>query len=46
MIILDVMFGNKGESKGMICPRIKLNKKFAAIPILMLTAINTEKAYL
>jgi len=44
MIILDVMFGSKGESKGIdFAQRIKLNKKFAAIPILMLTAINTEK---
>lgn len=44
LIILDVMFGSRGESKGFdFAQNIKLNKKFAAIPILMLTAINTEK---
>jgi DNA-binding response OmpR family regulator len=44
LIILDVMFGSKGESKGFdFAQNTKLNKKFAAIPILMLTAINNEK---
>jgi DNA-binding response OmpR family regulator len=44
LIILDVMFGSKGESKGFnFAQNIKLDKKFAAVPILMLTAINTEK---
>lgn len=44
LIILDVMFGNKGESRGFdFAQTIKLDKKFASIPILMLTAINTER---
>jgi DNA-binding response OmpR family regulator len=44
LIILDVMFGSKGESKGFdFAQAIKLDKKFSAIPILMLTAINTER---
>lgn len=44
LIILDVMFGNKGESKGFdFAQTIKLDKKFASIPILMLTAINIER---
>jgi DNA-binding response OmpR family regulator len=41
LIILDVMFGSKGESKGFdFSTEIRTNKQFAAIPILMLTAIN------
>ena len=44
LIILDVMFGNKGESKGVdFAQTIKLDNKFASIPILMLTAINRER---
>jgi DNA-binding response OmpR family regulator len=44
LIILDVMFGSKGESKGFdFAQALKLDKKFASVPILMLTAINTEK---
>lgn len=44
LIILDVMFGARGESKGFdFAQSIKLDKKFSAIPILMLTAINTER---
>jgi DNA-binding response OmpR family regulator len=44
LIILDVMFGSKGESKGFdFAQTIKLDKKLSAIPILMLTAINTER---
>ena len=44
LIILDVMFGTRGESKGFdFAQSIKLDKKFSAIPILMLTAINTER---
>jgi len=44
LIILDVMFGSTGESKGFtFAQTIRTNKKFASIPILMLTAINTEK---
>ncbi|MGB8491324.1 MAG: response regulator [Bacteroidales bacterium] len=44
LIILDVMFGSKGESKGFdFAQKVKLDNKLAAIPILMLTAINTER---
>ncbi len=44
LIILDVMFGTRGESKGFdFAQSIKIDKKFSAIPILMLTAINTER---
>ena len=44
LIILDVMFGSKGESKGFdFAQNMRLDKNFSAIPILMLTAINTEK---
>jgi DNA-binding response OmpR family regulator len=44
LIILDVMFGSLGESKGFdFAQTIKLDKKLSAIPILMLTAINTER---
>ncbi len=44
LIILDVMFGSKGESKGFnFAQNLRLNKNFSGIPILMLTAINTEK---
>jgi two-component system, OmpR family, alkaline phosphatase synthesis response regulator PhoP len=44
IIILDVMFGNKGETKGFdFAQNIKLDKKYAGIPILMLTAINSVK---
>ena len=44
LIILDVMFGSRGESKGFdFAQAIKLDKRFSAIPVLMLTAINTER---
>lgn len=44
VIILDVMFGSRGESKGFdFAQTIKLDKNYSAIPILMLTAINTER---
>lgn len=46
LIILDVMFGSKGESKGFdFAQKIRSDKQIADIPILMLTAINTEKPY-
>jgi DNA-binding response OmpR family regulator len=46
LIILDVMFGSKGESKGFdFAQMIRNDKQIADIPILMLTAINTEKPY-
>ncbi len=44
MIILDVMFGSKGDSMGFdFAQKIRNDKEFSAIPVLMLTAINTEK---
>jgi DNA-binding response OmpR family regulator len=46
LIILDVMFGNKGESKGFdFALKIRNDKQNADIPILMITAINSEKPY-
>lgn len=46
LIILDVMFGSRGESKGFdFAQKIRNDKQTADIPILMLTAINTEKPY-
>jgi DNA-binding response OmpR family regulator len=46
LIILDVMFGSKGETKGFdFAQRIRHDRQFAGIPILMLTAINTKKPY-
>jgi DNA-binding response OmpR family regulator len=43
LIILDVMFGIKGETKGFDFSRkVRLDKEFAGIPILMSTAINTK----
>lgn len=44
LIILDVMFGSRGESKGFdFAQEIKLEKEYASVPILMLTAINAER---
>jgi DNA-binding response OmpR family regulator len=46
LIILDVMFGNKGESLGFdFAQNLRNNKKYSDIPVLMLTAINTEKPF-
>ena len=46
LIILDVMFGSRGESKGFdFAQKIRTDKQTAGIPILMLTAINTEKPF-
>ena len=46
MIILDVMFGSKGESKGFdFAQKIRSDNQFSGIPVLMLTAINIEKPY-
>ena len=46
LIILDVMFGSQGESKGFdFAQKIRSDKLIADIPILMVTAINTEKPY-
>jgi DNA-binding response OmpR family regulator len=44
LIILDVMFGTKGEAKGFdFARKLRMEKQFAGIPILMLTAINVKK---
>jgi DNA-binding response OmpR family regulator len=46
LIILDVMFGSKGETKGFdFAQKIKHDRQFSGIPILMLTAVNTKKPY-
>jgi len=46
LIILDVMFGNKGESKGFdFAQKIRYDRQFSDLPILMMTAINTEKPF-
>jgi DNA-binding response OmpR family regulator len=46
LIILDVMFGSKGESKGFqFANSLRVDKQFADIPILMLTAINTQNPF-
>ena len=42
LIILDVMFGSKAESKGFeLATQFKAEESLAAVPILMFTAINT-----
>jgi len=44
LIILDVMFGSRGESKGFdFAQNLRLDKDHSSVPVLMLTAINTEK---
>jgi len=46
LIILDVMFGSKGESKGFdFAQKIRYDKQYADIPVLMLTGINTKKPF-
>jgi DNA-binding response OmpR family regulator len=46
LVILDVMFGSKGESKGFsFASRIRTESGFADIPILMLTAINSKNPF-
>ncbi|MBW6502362.1 MAG: response regulator [Bacteroidales bacterium] len=46
LIILDVMFGSRGESKGFdFAQQIRSDVHFSDIPILMLTAINSEKPF-
>lgn len=43
LIILDVMFGGTGESKGFdFAQEIRQHTDLADIPVLMLTAINTQ----
>ena len=46
LIILDVMFGGMGESRGFdFAQKIRYERRFSDIPILMMTAINTEKPF-
>jgi DNA-binding response OmpR family regulator len=46
LIILDVMFGGKEESRGFdFAQEIRCDKQYSDIPILMMTAINTEKPF-
>jgi len=46
LIILDVMFGSKGESKGFdFAQKLRSNKHLSGIPVLMITAINAEKPF-
>jgi DNA-binding response OmpR family regulator len=41
LIILDVMFGSKGKTKGFdLAVRIRQDKSMANVPILMLTSVN------
>ncbi len=47
LIILDVMFGSRGESKGFdFANKIRIDARFASTPILMLTAINSQNPFL
>ena len=44
LIILDVMFGSKGNAKGFdYAIKIRKNKTLAGIPILMISAVNVKK---
>ena len=46
LIILDVMFGSKDESRGFdFAQKLRYDKEFSGIPVLMLTAINTQKPF-
>jgi len=46
LIILDVMFGSKGESKGFnFANKLRIDSQFSGIPILMLTAINSQNPF-
>jgi DNA-binding response OmpR family regulator len=46
LIILDVMFGSTGESKGFdFANKVRIDNKYAGTPILMLTAINTKNPF-
>jgi DNA-binding response OmpR family regulator len=46
LIILDVMFGSRGESKGIyFAQKVKSDKQYSGIPILMITAFNTERPF-
>ena len=44
IIILDVMFGSEGKTKGFdFARKLRMEKQFAGIPVLMLTAVNERK---
>lgn len=46
LIILDVMFGSKGETLGFdFARKVKHNRQFEKIPIVMLSAINAKEHY-
>jgi DNA-binding response OmpR family regulator len=46
MIILDVMFGSKGESHGFkFANKIRTDSQFSGTPVLMLTAINSQNSF-
>jgi len=46
LIILDVMFGSKGESKGFqFANNIRIDSQYADTPILMMTAINSQNPF-
>ena len=46
LIILDVMFGSQGEPKGFdFAQKVRNDRNFAGIPILMLTAVNAKKPH-
>jgi DNA-binding response OmpR family regulator len=46
LIILDVMFGSKGKTKGFdFARKIKNDRLFADIPIVMMSAINTKESF-
>jgi len=46
IIILDVMFGSRGETKGFdFARRIKNDTLYADIPIVMMSAINTSEPF-
>lgn len=44
LILLDVMFGSRGESKGFdFVQNLRKNKSVSHIPVLMLSAVNKER---
>ena len=46
LIILDVMFGSKGETKGFdFARKLKNDKLYADIPIVMMSAVNTKEPF-
>ena len=46
LVILDVMFGNKGETQGFdFARKIKNDNRYADIPVIMLSSINAKEHY-